>query len=116
MITHLKKSTDRQFRSATGYGRERFAKLLCDFECTFLEEYGLTYEVYIEENSTEVPKFKTLEECLFLVLFQMKNDLIWDSLALMFGMSTTTARAYFQTFSGLLEDTLEKKSDAQKVF
>ena len=107
-------NTERQFKSTTGYSKVNFKKLLSDFEATFFDEYGQTYEEYIEENVTETPKFKTLGECLFLVLFQMKNDLVWDSLGFVFGMSSSTAQTYFYNFSDLLELTLEKKSLAQE--
>ncbi len=102
-------STERQFKSTTGYSKENFNKLLSDFEATFFDEYGQTYEENIEENVTETPKFKTLGECLFLVLFQMKNDLVWDSLGFVFEMSSSTAQTYFYNFSDLLELALEKK-------
>ena len=109
-------NTDRQFKDATSFSKDEFKKLLSDFEKTFFIEYGYTYEEYIEENVTELPKLKTLGDCLFFVLFQKKNGLIWGSLGVVFGMSGSAAHKNFYTFADILELTLEKKSDAKKVF
>lgn len=109
-------NSDRQFKNATGFSKNDFLKLLSDFENTFLEEYGQTYEDYIEENVVNPPKLKTLGDGLFFILFQKKNGLIWGSLGLVFGMAGSTAQERFKVFSNLLELTLEKKSPPEKKF
>lgn len=106
-------STDRQFKDATGYDRSSFEKLLADFASTYIELNGQSYELYIEESVTEKPKLMTLGDALFFVLFQMKNDLIFGSLGVAFGMSGASASNNFKYFSKLLASTLEKKSHAQ---
>lgn len=105
--------TERQFRAATGKGKSEFESLLADLEKFYAEEYGLTYEDYVKENVTEAPKLQNLGEALFFVLFQLKNGLTWDSLSVVFGMSTATAHSNFNVFLTLLEQMLEKKSHAQ---
>lgn len=105
-------TNERQFKDTTGHSRLSFQKLLSDYEATYISEYGQTYESYIEENVTEPPKFKTLEEALFFVLFQLKNDLIWGSLGAVFQMAGSTAHTNFNRFLKLLDLTLEKKSHA----
>lgn len=102
-------STERQFKDTTGHGKDSFLALLLAFEATFLDQYSQNYEAYIEENVTETPKFTNLGDALFFVLFQLKNDLLWGSLACIFGMATSTAHDNFKRFSSLLEATLEKK-------
>ena len=62
----------------------------------------------------EPPKLTTLGEALFFVLFKLKNDMIWGSFGLVFGMSEATAHTNFKFFLELLEDTLIKKSNVQK--
>lgn len=99
----------RQFKDATSYSKDNFLKLLEDFELTYLNKYGQSYEKYIEENVMETPKLKTLGDALFFVLFKLKNDMIWGSFGLVFGMSETAAHNNFNYFSDLLEETLEKK-------
>jgi hypothetical protein len=103
-------TTDRQFKTATGYSKANFEKLLSDFENTYLEEYGQNYEEYIRENVTELPKLRTLETCLFFTLFQMKNDMMWDSLGVVFGMSGTSAHDNFKKYASMLARTLSKKT------
>lgn len=113
-MNYLEMNSDRQFRDASGFGKNDFQSLLIDFENTFKEEYGQSYEEYIEENVMSPPKLRTLGECLFFVLFQNKNGLIWGSLGSVFGMAGSTAHDKFKIFSDILEMALEKKSNADK--
>ena len=108
-------TTDRQFRDTTSYSKSNFLALLSDYELTYQELNGCTYEDYIEENVMETPKLKTLGDALFFVLFQMKNDLVpiaigIGSLGAVFGMSGASASNNFKYFTKLLEETLRKKS------
>ena len=103
-------TTDRQFRDTTSYSKSNFLALLSDYELTYQELNGCTYEDYIEENVMETPKLKTLGDALFFVLFQMKNDLVFGSLGAVFGMSGASASNNFKYFTKLLEETLRKKS------
>ena len=105
-------NNQRQFKDSTGHSQEQFNKLLLDFEKTYYEQQGQSYENYVLENVTEPPKLKTLGDCLFFVLFQLKNDLIFGSLGVVFNMSATTAYENFQRYCLLLEQTLEKKRNA----
>ena len=109
-MDYLNINTERQFKDATRYSNSDFKSLLDDYENTYLEEQGQTYESYIEESVTEPPKFKSLGDTLFFVLFQIKNDLIWGSLGCVFGMADSSAHDNFVYFSDLLELTLKKKS------
>lgn len=105
-------TTDRQFRDTTSYGKSEFLALLSDYESTYIELNGCTYEDYIKENVMESPKLPTLGDALFFILFQMKNDLVFGSLGAVFGMSGASASNNFKQFTKLLEATLEKKSNA----
>ena len=115
-MNYLEINSERQFKDATGFSKSDFQSLLKDYEQTFLEEYQQTYEEYIEENVFFAPKLRTLGECLFFVLFQNKNGLIWGSLGLVFGMAGSTARDKFKIFSDLLEMALEKKVMPRRSF
>lgn len=66
----------RQFKDATSYSRIDFEKLLADYEQTYEEKYGKSYEESIQGNVYAVPKLKTLGDALFFVLFKLKNDMI----------------------------------------
>ena len=61
-------TTDRQFRDTTSYGKSEFSALLSDYEATYKELYGCTYEEYIEENVMEIPKLRTLGDALFFYI------------------------------------------------
>lgn len=102
-------TSKRQFKDATGYSRKEFDLLHSDFEKTYYELRGQSYEAYIEENVTEPPKLSTLGDCLFFTLFQLKNDMIWGSLGCAFGMAGSTAHDNFEYFLKILETTLDKK-------
>lgn len=105
-------TSKRQFKDATSYSKVDFLKLLEDYEKTYIEKHGESYEKYIEDL-LETPKLKTLGDALFFVLFKLKNDMIWGTFGLVFGMSESAAHRNFEFFLNLLEETLQKKSDAQ---
>ncbi|HFB99254.1 MAG TPA: transposase family protein [Phaeodactylibacter sp.] len=102
-------TSKRQFKDATSYNKADFLKLLKDYEDTYFDKYGKSYEKYIEENVLEIPKLKTLGDALFFVLFKLKNDMIWGSFGLVFNMSESAAHRNFELFLSLLEETLDKK-------
>lgn len=112
-MDYTKIKTNRQFKDATGYSKDNFVQLLLDYEQTYYDNKGQSYEAYVEENVTEPPKIKHLGQALFFVLFQLKNDLVFGSLGAVFGMSPASAHNNFKYFLNLLEQTLEKKSNAE---
>lgn len=113
MMNYQTIRTDRQFKDATGYDRSSFAQLLADYEATYESLHGESYETYLLENVSEEAKLETLGDALFFVLFQLKNDLIYGTLSLVFGMSVAGAHKNFRYFSDLLAHTLQKKSNAE---
>ena len=118
MIGYKNITTDRQFRDATGMSKADFGMMLSDYEVFYLSEHGMSYETYVVEGiyDSDSVALKTLGECLFLVFFQQKNDLVFGSLGFVFGMSPSTAYDYFERFSKLLRQMLEEKKDAQTQF
>ena len=75
-------TNQRQFKSTTGFNKATFLALLSDFALEYEVQNGKSYEDYLSEilRTKEEAKLSTLEEVLFFLLFQKKNDLIWDSL------------------------------------
>lgn len=108
-MNYTKIKTERQFRSTTGYSKKEFDCLHKDLQSVYYDLYGQTYQDYVAENVTEVPVFSNLGEILFFVLFQLKNNLVYDCLGAVFNMNGSTAHKNFAKFSILLEQTLEKK-------
>lgn len=118
-MSYLESITNkRQFKATTGFDKATFKALLKDFTAVYKEQKGKNYEDYISEDlrEEEMPKLKTLEEVLFFVLYQKKNDLIFDCLGFTFKMSGATAHKLFNRYHLLLEFTLEKKSNATTEF
>jgi len=117
MLDYIPQMTTRQFKSCTGYSKLEYSILLDDFKLTFEQEYNCTYDYYINEHLNEEVEVKlpNLNSCLFFVLYQYKNDLIYDSLAVTFKMGTSTAHENFKRYSTLLEKTLEKKRNLSKT-
>lgn len=111
---YIETVSERQFRSSTGYSKDEFASLYKDFELTFIEKYGSDYLTYVSENVTEPVKLPSLRSCLYFVLFQLKNDLVYDSLGVTFQMGGSTANDNFKKYSKLLTATLEKKKSTQR--
>ena len=102
-------TTERQFKDCTAMGRKDFLELCKDINIWYEEKYGKTYENYILENVTEPPKFSTLNDALFFVLFQKKNDLIYGSLGATFKMDGSSAHLNYNKFNTMLENVLKKK-------
>ena len=101
--------TDRQFKSTTGHSKTEFEILYKKFEELYIKENGQNYEDYVAENVTEPPKLNSLSECLYFVLFQLKNDMTYDSLGAVFNMNGSTAHNNFKKYLKLLEEVLKKK-------
>jgi hypothetical protein len=113
MLDYRTIRTERQFKDSTGYSKKAFESLLLDFEKEYKRQNEMSYETHLEKNVVEDVKLKTLGDILFFVLFQLKNGLIWGSLGVVFNMSVSTAHHYFEAYSKLLEQTLEKKSNSE---
>ncbi len=99
----------RQFKDATGYSKEKFMELVLDCEQVYLSRQGKTYEEYLVEDVVEDAKIKTVGDGIFLVLFHLKNGLVWGSLGVAFGMASSSVQSNFNTFFSIMEEALEKK-------
>ena len=107
----VKIANKRQFKSTTGYDKATFTALLTDFTLEYKVQNGESYEDYLSKILLpgESAKLETLERILFFLLFQKKNDMLWDCLGFVFKMSGATAHDYYTKYLLLLEVTLEKK-------
>ena len=102
-------TTKRQFKDCISMSREEFELLCKDFNTYYKKKYKQTYEEYLEYKVQEIPKFLNLNDALFFVLFQKKNDLICGSLGAVFNMDGSSAHLNYNRFNELLEETLKKK-------
>jgi hypothetical protein len=83
--------TDRQWRSATGFDKKKFEKLVIVYEQAYRELYGCP----MAERETINPLGATLgneEELLFFTLFSLKSGLTYDLLGLVTGMDASNAQ------------------------
>ena len=84
-------TTERQWRAATGFDKQRFEKLLELFKKTYMEIYG--QPVKERQVQTEVEYcLNSEEELLFFTLFSLKSGLTYDLLGLVCGMEVSNAK------------------------
>jgi hypothetical protein len=94
--------TKREWKSTIGLSKEEFNNLS--------KLYGSVYENY-HGHTIDVPEttkitFKTYEDSVFFVLFQLKQGLNFDTLGFVFGTDGSNAHRHFVNIMKLLEITL----------
>ena len=87
-------TTDRKWRSSTGYDKSRFYKLLELFKIAHKNLLGKTVEERNKESSSIDSVIKSEEELLFFVLFSLKSGLTYDLLGLVTGMDGSNAKRH----------------------
>ena len=108
MLDYRKIKNERQWKSSTGLSESQFQKLASLF--------GQTYEFFegvdLQQASTHLATdllLVTYADCLFFVLFQLKNGLCYDNLGFLIGTDGTNAQRNFERYLTVLEQTLERK-------
>lgn len=108
MLSYQQIRDDRQWKSSTGMSETQFYELA--------QLFGETYEFFEGVNLEETAQrldttllLPTYRDCLFFVLFQLKNGLNYDSLGLLIGSDGSNARRNFEKYLTILERTLERK-------
>ena len=84
-------TTERKWRSATGYDENRFRKLLLKFEDAYYEKFGKT----LLERKADSPKesvIRSAEDLLLFTLFSLKSGLTYDLLGFVTGMDASNAK------------------------
>lgn len=90
-------TTNRKWRSSTGYDKDRFYKLLELFKLSYKELYGKTVEDRNNESLSIDAVIKNEEELLFFTLFSLKSSLTYDLLGLVSGMDGSNAKRHQET-------------------
>lgn len=106
MIDYQTIRTERQFRSSTGCSRKEFDELAKSFKMAYLEIMGCELSDAYDNLKKEI-RLTTYEDCLFFVLFQLKNGLTYDALGVIFEMGTATAKDNFDKYIPVLERSLK---------
>jgi hypothetical protein len=104
---HLIKS-ERQWKSSTGLSEVQFHDLAKLFGQTYEFFESVSLEASAKRLDTEL-LLPTYEDCLFFVLFQLKNGLCYDNLGLLIGTDGSNAQRNFEKYLVILERTLERK-------
>ncbi len=99
---------DRQWKATTGVSEKDFLFL----SNAFGKAYEMKHQVNLEQAATNLGQELVLcnyEDCLFFVLFQLKNGLTQDCLGPVFNMDGSTAWRNFQKYLQVLELVLKQQ-------
>lgn len=113
MITYKNIKSKRQWKATTGLCSDKFHRLCKVFGACYINTYGLSLSE-IEVNLRTEFLLKTYEDCLFFVLFQMKNGLTYDSLGLLINTDSSNAQRNYEKYLSILESALESLSAMPK--
>lgn len=113
MLSYQHICNERQWRASTGLTQKQFQLLTTHFEETYLFLNGLSIN-QIDANLKNDRILTTYADCLFFVLFQLKNALTYDSLGLLIQTDASNAQRIFEKYLHLLELTLERKHTMPK--
>ena len=105
MLDYKNNKSDRQWRATTGLSSVKFHALCKAFSACFekINEQSLSE---IETNLKGNFLLKTYEDCLFFILFQMKNALTYDSLGFLINTDSVNAQRNYERYLNILELTL----------
>ena len=109
MLTYTNIKSERQWKATTGLSSDKFHRLCKVFSTCYENKYGLSLSE-IEVNVRGEFLLKTYEDCLFFVLFQMKNGLTYDSLGLLINTDGSNAQRNYERYLSILESALETLS------
>jgi Helix-turn-helix of DDE superfamily endonuclease len=99
---------DRQWKAATGVSEKDFIELSNAFEKAYEMKQGISLE-QASANLGQPFALPSYKDCLFFVLFQLKNGLTQDCLGLVFGMDGSSAWRNFQKYLSVLELALQQE-------
>jgi hypothetical protein len=105
VLNYKSVKSERQWKAVTGLSSMEFHSL-CHI---FIEQYEKLHQLSIKEISSNLNTtllLSTYEDCLFFVLFQLKNALSYDSLGLLIGTDSGNAQRNFERYLSILESAL----------
>jgi hypothetical protein len=113
MLNYKLIKSERQWKSVVGVSSQQFHKLC--------KEFGLSFERMFQINIQELSStlhvkllLPTYEDCLFFVLFQLKNGLSFDSLGLLIETDGGNSHINFKKYLTVLETTLTQMGKMPK--
>lgn len=102
MLNYKNVKNERQWKATTGLSSAKFFRLSKVFGMCYEKLNGISLsEAQINLKSSFI--LKTYEDCLFYILFQMKNGLSYDSLGLLIGTDDSNAQRNYGRYLSILE-------------
>ena len=95
----------RQWKSATGFSKDKFYKVLEQFKLSYIETYGKELKDRLVDSNVDYC-IQNEEELLLFTLFSLKSGLGYDLLGLVCGMDGSNAKRNQKTGVNLLHKTL----------
>ncbi len=108
MITYKSILDHRQWKSTTGLSEKEFHILSKLFGKTYEKQSGIDI-VKKSFNLQQDFLFSTYEDCLFFLLFYLKNPVVFDTLGFIFDTNTSVVQKNFKRLLPILEETLNDK-------
>lgn len=108
MLDYRKIRSERQWRASTGLTESQFHKLTELFAETYEKHHKVSLSVKSERLYADFI-LKTYADCLFFVLFQLKNALCFDNLGLLIETDSSNAQRNFKRYLAILELVLENQ-------
>lgn len=105
MLSYKNIKSDRQWTGSIGMKEAKFHQLVA----LFSKQYEHMQGVSLQEGSANLGKdllLPTYADCLFYVLFQLKNGLGYDALGLLIQTNGSNARLNFEKYLFVLDQTL----------
>jgi hypothetical protein len=115
MLNHKFVKSERQWKSVVGVSSLQFHKLCKEFGVSFEQIYQLNIQELSLNLRTDF-LLPTYEDCLFFVLFQLKNGLSYDSLGLLIGTDGGNAHINFEKYLTVLESSIRMDKMPKREF
>lgn len=108
MLDYRSIVNERQWVSSTGLREVQFKLLVEQFKASYEFLYGMSLLEKSERISVR-PLLKSYDDCLFFVLFQLKNGLCYDNLGLLIGSDGSNAQRNFERYLKVLDLALSRE-------
>lgn len=104
-VSYKNVRNERQWKATSGLSKEDFFSLCTAFEKAYETLHGVSL-VKGAENLDQELALSSYEDCLYFVLFQLKNGLTNDCLGVLFSMDGSSASRNFRKYLDVLEVAL----------
>jgi hypothetical protein len=102
MFSYKTIKNERQWKATVGLSSKSFHCLTIHFTLTYAKLNGVSLNEAAENLKSNL-LLPTYEDCLFYVLFQLKNGLSYDSLGFLIGTDGVNAERNFEKYLAILD-------------